>query len=349
VSGATDSVTVNPSVEGWRGLAALMVLISHWLPTVGIQHSWVTFAFTGVDVFFVLSGFVFAPQCLGVQSQPLAGYALRRVMRIYPSYLVALAVYVVLAITHGRPVLYLGEHLLMGHVQNREMAFYYCAPFWSLPSELEFYALVPLLGWVLARWRRPWALPMLLVAATGSRLVLLGAADGETQNAAYIWLHHLPGVLVEFLFGVWAWQLHRQTRVLQWRWAVALAGLTGVLLCGVLFQVAQTGPDGPHWTHGQLGLGVAAAFALTLTATAGLEVPAGRMQTICAWAGRLSYGTYLLHSAWMVAISSWAARWGAGAALAIGAAGLAVSVLALHLIVEEPLRRWGRRTAVRLN
>jgi peptidoglycan/LPS O-acetylase OafA/YrhL len=343
---------VNVAVEGWRGLAALLVLVSHWLPAVGLRHPWVEFAFTGVDMFFVLSGFVFAPQCLGLQQQQhLAGYALRRVMRIYPAYLVALAVYAMLAALDGRPLMYLVEHLLMAHVQTREMAFYYSAPFWSLPSELEFYALVPLLGWGLVRLGRPWALPVLLLAAGVVRLALVAAADGTAQNAAYVSLHHLPGLLVEFLLGVWAWQQQQKAWAVRKRWAWALAGLAGIVGCGLMFEVAQTGAGGPDWRNGQLGLGVALAFTLVVAGTAGLKVPAWPGQEmgrkVCIWAGKLSYGTYLLHTAWVGALGAWAARWGAGVALLAAACGLVVSVLALHLWVEEPLRRWGRRTAAR--
>jgi peptidoglycan/LPS O-acetylase OafA/YrhL len=229
------------------------------------------------------------------------------------------------------------------------MAFYYSPPFWSLPAEVEFYALLPLLGWGLGKLGRPWGLPALLMAALAVRVVLLALADGEAENSAYINLHHLPGLLVEFLLGVWAWQLHGRSWTLGKRWAWALSGGSGILVCGVFFHQAQTGPGGPHWSHGQMGLGVAASFALILAATSGLEVKKDGVRRVCDWAGRLSYGTYLLHSAWAMAITGWAAQWGAVAGLSAGAAGLAVSVLALHLTVEEPLRRWGRRMADRLD
>lgn len=151
---ATTSLWV---VEAWRAVAALLVLWAHWgvplgWPGMGPQ-GWLRFAFTGVDLFFVLSGFVFAPLLLQRPAPSLRAFALRRVSRIYPAYLVALAVYVLLAWQAGRPLLHVTEHVLMGHLQSREMAFYYNPAFWSLPVEMAFYAALPLLAVWLARGR----------------------------------------------------------------------------------------------------------------------------------------------------------------------------------------------------
>lgn len=328
-------------IEGWRGVAALMVLATHWAPALGWRNPVTDFAFTGVDVFFVISGFVFAPTLLGQHSGPLGDYARRRVMRIYPAYLVALAVYAALTAWQGRPLLYLGEHLLMAHVQNREMAFYYAAPFWSLPSELEFYALVPLLGWCLARapasaW---WALLGLALLLRG---VLVIQADGAAQNAAYVLLHHLPGLLIEFLLGAWAWQQHsRRAWQAQSRARWALAGGVVWALCLVVHHQLETGPGGAHWKHGQMGLLVAAGFALVLASTAGLR-PQGAWAMGCQWAGRMSYGVYLLHMAWLLPMAAWVAAYGPAAAAALSACGLGFSVWLLNRWVEEPLRRWAR-------
>jgi peptidoglycan/LPS O-acetylase OafA/YrhL len=337
-------------------MAAMMVLATHWAPVLGWQNAFTDFAFSGVDVFFVISGFVFAPYCLGERRPPLAAYALRRSLRIYPAYLVALGVYVALAHHQGRPLLYLGEHLLMAHVQTREMAFYYSAPFWSLPSEVEFYLLVPLLGALVhAGTQRlsagavgvAWA--TLLVGALGLRGVLTAQADAGTQNFAYVGLHHLPGLLIEFLLGVWAWQLHRRSVAGSWpAWrhsALAICGLLGALACVLAYQALERGPAGPNWRHGQLGLGMAVAFALVLAATAGMAVRGRVAQAACAWSGRMSYAVYLLHMAWVPALQSWVHGYGAATAAGLAALGLAVSAWLLHRVVEEPLRQWARRKA----
>ena len=79
-------------IEGLRGLAALMVMWWHYRHWVMPERDVDAFAYTGVDLFFVLSGFVFAPYVFG---KPLAlgPYMLRRVLRIFPLYVVALLLY----------------------------------------------------------------------------------------------------------------------------------------------------------------------------------------------------------------------------------------------------------------
>lgn len=334
------------SVECWRGIAALLVVWTHWAAALGQHQGLAAFAFTGVDIFFVISGFVFAPQMLGSQPPRLCSYAMRRMLRIYPAYLAALALYVLLAWHSGRPVLYLAEHVLMAHVQSREMAFYYNPPFWSLPAEVQFYALVPLVAW-LVRARGPEAWRGLLALSVLVRLALLPMADGTTQNLPYLLLHHLPGLLIEFLLGVWAWQLQAQSWSRGRRVLWVAGGLAGWLACAWLFGLVEAMPERASWFNGQLGLPAAASFACILAAGATWQPTSGWLDAAGQWAGRLSYGIYLLHAAW-TGVLVWAcARWGTWTGLGMTCAGLLASVLLLHLLVEEPARRWGRAAAER--
>lgn len=346
-------------VEAWRGLAALMVVWAHWGVPLGWPMGPMAFAFTGVDLFFVLSGFVFAPALLERAAPSLAAFGLRRLARIYPAYLVALGLYVALAWLAGKPLLYLPEHVLMAHVQSREMAFYYNPVFWSLPAEVSFYLLVPLLGWLLVktdpiRQVRRWA--ALLVLALTMRFALLYLADGAAQNLAYVLLSHLPGLLAEFLIGTWVWRHWRTTGALNGSQGhrrpvsadalLGLAGLLGWLALATLFQALQSRSDTPDWRNGQLGLAAAACFAAMLRAS--LRLPATRFgHWASQWGGRLSYSMYLLHMAWLSPAVAWSAQWGRPGGTALALAGLLLSCLALHGLVEEPARRWGRRTARR--
>jgi peptidoglycan/LPS O-acetylase OafA/YrhL len=343
-------------VEAWRAVAALLVLWAHWgiplgWPGAGPQ-GWLRFAFTGVDLFFVLSGFVFAPLLLQRPAPSVRAFALRRVSRIYPAYLVALALYVLLAWQAGRPLLFVTEHLLMGHLQSREMAFYYNPAFWSLPVEVAFYAALPLLAVWLARGRAAaggeesgqglrWLL--LLGLALLMRLALLAGADGATQNLAYVLLNHLPGLLVEFLLGVWVWQRAQQPLSRAGAWAWGLAGLAGWCVLAAVF--VQLPASVQAWPGGQLALGAALCFALMLRAT--LLLPSGGVvvQTLARWGGRLSYSVYLLHIAWLAPALAWSGHWGSGVGSVFALGALVASCLALHWAVEEPARRWGRLRA----
>lgn len=344
---------MNFAVEAWRGVASLMVLWAHWGPPLGWPMGPMAFAFTGVDLFFVLSGFVFAPTVMAGQAPALAPYAVRRFARIYPAYLAALALYVLLAWQAGKPLLYLPEHVLMAHMQSREMTFYYNPVFWSLPAEVTFYGLVPVLAWWLGhhttlRWTLVFALALAL------RLGMVPLADGTAQNLAYVGLHHLPGLLLEFLMGVWVWQRSQQPLRAAQAWALGLAAVLGWLALATLFCQLTAWSEVFDWRHGQLGLAAAVCFALALRASLRVPIPqAGRKGAWLGGAaqrgGKLSYAMYLLHMA-LLAPAQWMVReWGAAAGSLAALAALGLSCWALHALVEEPARSWGRAGAERLS
>lgn len=353
------------SVEGWRAVAALLVLWAHWGPPLGWPgtgpQGLMLFAFTGVDLFFVLSGFVFAPALLQRPVQSLPAYALRRVLRIYPAYLAALALYVWLAWQAERPLLHVPEHLLMAHLQSREMAFYYNPAFWSLPVEMEFYVLVPVLGAWMARsrvaarqplergWRKwqggHWRWPLLCLTVLAVRLVVLGLADSAAQNFAYVLLNHVPGLLVEFLLGAWVWQRAQRPLARSHARAWGAGGLAGWCVLAALFVHWRA--TVPAWLLGQLGLFAAVCFAALLLASLRMAQPGRAVLATARWGGHLSYSLYLLHMAWLAPALAWSGRWGAGTGSALALAGLLACCLALHWCIEEPARRWGRSRARR--
>jgi peptidoglycan/LPS O-acetylase OafA/YrhL len=149
--------------------------------------------------------------------------------------------------------------------------------------------------------------------------------------------------------GTWAWrQVQRRAgpgvavERSGWRWWAAGLLLYGAATAGYW---ALEHLRGSQWLHGQLSLLAAAAFALVLVGTATAQPKGAAARAAGWWAGRLSYGVYLLHPLWGLALAAGVPLWGAPAALAAAGLGLAVSALALHLAVEEPMRRWGRRWA----
>lgn len=341
---ASNDGTVWP-VEAWRGVAAWMVVYAHYWSGADSSWSVLRFSFTGVDLFFVLSGFVFAPYFF---DKPLGAgaFAVRRFFRIYPTYLLALFIYFGLKWADGQALAYWWQHLVFAYLQSREMAFYYNPAFWSLPSEVEFYLLLPLLAKLCrGHWKNFAALS---VAALLLRAMTGYGSDAQTQNHAYIWMHHLPGMLIEFLLGASAWSLSQQGLGGRARALLLASGLALWLVLASCFAVAGDAGINASWARGQMSWLAALSFAAMVAASVGPwpQAPTALVRA-ALWAGRLSYGSYLFHIAALRLVTPYAKDFGcfdvtfAAALLTLVAAGLS------YQLWENPWRKFGRMLAAR--
>lgn len=87
-----------PYLDGWRGLAICFLLIGHFFPVPGIN-----LGTAGVNLFFVLSGFLMA-RLLFVNEVPIPIFYRRRVARIFPAVLCFIALVTVSYFVLGKPV-----------------------------------------------------------------------------------------------------------------------------------------------------------------------------------------------------------------------------------------------------
>lgn len=334
------------TIEAWRGLAAWMVVYAHYWAGADVSWGGLRFTFTGVDLFFVLSGFVFAPYFFG---KPLAvrAFAVRRFFRIYPAFLLALLIYVGLKWSAGHELLYGWQHLVFAYLQSREMAFYYNPVFWSLPAEVEFYLLLPLLA-SLCRGRMPYFVALALGALV-MRAAIGFASDAQAQNMAYIGMHHLPGMLVEFLLGAGAWSV--TARGLRGRARLLLLAAGLALWAGLAHWFAAAGDAGINASvaRGQMSWLAALAFAAMVAATVNAwpQAPQALVQA-ALWSGRLSYGSYLFHMAALRLLEPYAEVLGwFDVTLAAALLTLLIAWLS-YKFWEDRWRRFGRALAARL-
>ena len=149
-------------MEGLRGLAALLVFLAHF---VTLMEPWIvrdvaffkfatalhTIGHTGVDLFFVLSGFLIYGSLISKHSD-FRVFITRRVARIYPAFTVVFVVYVVLSFVYpaenkiprdnSEALIYLGQNFLLlpGLFPIRPMI----SVAWSLSYEMFFYLAIPL-------------------------------------------------------------------------------------------------------------------------------------------------------------------------------------------------------------
>ena len=140
------------ALDGLRGLAALMIVFYHCGMELRLPPFFMP-GYTGVHLFFVLSGYLIAKPFLARLSSERAlpswrNYALRRVVRIYPTYFVALVFFIAMRfVGHAhRPTLRDGVlHALLVFNWGRPSDFLAInIVMWTLAIEAQFYVLLPL-------------------------------------------------------------------------------------------------------------------------------------------------------------------------------------------------------------
>lgn len=352
-----------PGLDLLRSVAIVWVMLFHSFIVGGVGLDFdglARFGWVGVDLFFVLSGFLIgAPLLRRLQQQGepgLAEFYWLRAWRILPAYVVVLAIYQGLPVLREAPGLepswmFLSFSFNLGVDYAHNQAFSHA---WSLCVEEHFYLVFPLLAWALAGRVRAWQLLALLA------LLILG---GVALRAA-IWLHFdalrpdtpwfiealyyptwsrldglLAGVSLALLQvhrpGLWAWGQRRA------RWLLIL-GLALLGLAWWLFQ-PRTGllANTAGWPV------LAWAWGLIVWAASSPQTGLGRWRLPgVAWLAALSYSLYLSHKLALHAVETWllphlpdqGALQFASYVLAILASGAA-----LHYAVERPGLRWRDR------
>ncbi|MFI0424228.1 acyltransferase family protein [Spongiactinospora sp. 9N601] len=331
----------DPALDGIRGIAVLAVVVYH------LGAPWLPGGFLGVDVFFVLSGFLITRLLAGELGATgridLARFWVRRARRLLPALFALLAVLVVYAATRPpemqKP---LRDDLLSSllYVTNWQFVlegrsyfgeFQLPSPLrhlWSLAIEEQFYLVFPLVLIVLARIgqrRRAavWGAGVLL-----SAFALAWFYDEADPSRAYYGtdtrLHELLiGAGLALCFGPISGLVRK------WLAPVALAGLA------VLFLTVDD--RGQFYYHG--GSLVVSLVTAALIAGA-VAVPYRPLSwPPPAALGRISYGVYLWHWPVIVVLTPESIGVSDFALVALRTAvTLAVSVASYHLL-EMPVRR----------
>jgi len=185
----TQSLTDKmPGLDLLRAVAVVWVMLFHsfLVGGLGSDFEWLSrFGWMGVDIFFVLSGFLIGSQVLQPlqRGEPLSfgKFYARRAWRILPAFVVVLAIYVLIPALREAPGLQpwwqfatFSLNLLIDYSHNQ--AFSHA---WSLCVEEHFYLVFPLLAWWLAR-RRSAATFVAISAA----VLVCGVA-----LRSFVWLH----------------------------------------------------------------------------------------------------------------------------------------------------------------
>jgi peptidoglycan/LPS O-acetylase OafA/YrhL len=217
-------------------------------------------------------------------------------------------------------------------------------PYWSLSLEEQFYLLLPLLMWGAGR-----SLPLVVAGLILIQFPL-------HHNRLYFFLR-TDGLLWGVLLATTPMLLLRAKSAAQ---SICRAPGSGwVLLACILGIMTQLSP--PFERAPPYMLGALAACAALPVALAGADMNifhAGKLQPILLWLGSRSYALYLCHvpiyqSA--AALSHWLPVWDPlflghmdARSTAIGVAALAAAAEATKRVLEDPLRHYGSRLALRI-
>ncbi len=262
LSRVTSTGEVIAEVDGLRFIAISVVIFHHlmsiYLPAVGrVERIWtstdwfaashqswlIPFAYCGhfgVNLFFVISGFIlalpFAKRAFNDLPAPnLKGYYLRRVTRIEPPYVICL-VLLVLVYWHDNhefasriPNLIASIFYVHGFVFGRESLINGVA--WSLEVEIQFYIVVPFLVRLFritdARKRRLWLLGLILAFGVFSQEFIYPFGSARLRLTLFNFLHYfLAGFLLADFYLSKPDLLRKKSY--RWDW-VALACATFIL------------------------------------------------------------------------------------------------------------------------
>jgi peptidoglycan/LPS O-acetylase OafA/YrhL len=288
------ALRVFPGLDALRGLSILGVVWHHTgepSPAVPITYR----GFVGVDVFFVLSGFLIVTLLLRERDQhgqvSLSGFYLRRALRIFPLYYgVLLGLCVLLWLVPGFSLagsFWSDLPALLTYTSNWVGMTGILAVTWSLAAEEQFYLLWP----PIERWLRRFWIPIWIAAVLVNQLASFRLLDAFLPPGyRHEDLEILQTTFTPILLGVGlAHLLHDRAAYERLAaWLVRPRVRLGLLLA--LVAILHGVRDLSGWPR--LGLHLVMAAGL-----AGWVVKAGpsRPDGLLARLGRVSYGVYLLH------------------------------------------------------
>jgi len=284
-------------MEGLRGFAVFLVFLVHFVtlvtPWTAQSSDFLLFVKslhavgnTGVDLFFVLSGYLIYGSLI-TRCQPFLGFMSRRVKRIYPAFVVIFAMYIILSfvfpaenkipspITKGMVYLIQNFLLLPGLFPIEPMI----TVAWSLSYEMFYYLALPLVITLLrlrersTRWRT---------------IFFLGAAF---TTSIYCALNGGHVRLIMFIAGILLYEVMNRSPAYSLPSVLGLVALTAGLFSALIPL------EGTAGAVLKISVLFVAFFTLCLACLGkpSAWLPRAFSWTPLRWLGNMSYSYYLLH------------------------------------------------------
>lgn len=338
------------ALTGLRAVAAVWVVLFHYrgdiltlAPALRPVEPLMAAGYLGVDVFFVLSGFVlaynYAEPLSRWRPRQAASFVQNRVARVWPVHLVTLHADLLQAWVVGALGITAGGHrrTVGAYVQNLTMTHSWWndrpsfnAPAWSISAEWAAYLACPLLLVALARLRSARVAAVLALLGYAVMLTIFALWALPNGNVAHAGMLRL---VVEFCAGLLALRVYQRRPRLLGRLAAPLC----LVIAAVVMAVPATRTG--YWLAPALGL-----LVLCLALDVGPLARVLARPWFVFW-GEASYCLYMTHVLLrpglhaVVAPSDLGSRAARLGVLVAYAAALAAAAVLLHRLVEVPARR----------
>ena len=310
----------NPGLDGLRGIAILMVMLFHFtlMPPVAIWdiplNTFAHYGWTGVDLFFVLSGFLITSILLDAKGhkQYFTNFYARRMLRVFPLYYAFVAGLLILYPLVGDPgwtreAEVLRDHWwwIWFHMTNWLVArtgdFSTATPlgtggFWSIAIEEQFYLAWPLIVLLLSERQLQWLCGAFFVLSLATRLGM--TAVGLSWAAVFtVTFGRVDSLAVGALIATVARTPTGLNALRPFVFPIAIATILSFVAIEIMLRVI----DRPNYTLAlavELSLIAACSGALLVgTMTANLDGIGARLtqSAILRSFGKYSFALYLFH------------------------------------------------------
>ena len=311
-----------------RSMAVFTVLVAHLRPASPLQEA---IGHYGVLIFFVHTSLVLLLSLERQMDRPRFAlrFYIQRVFRIYPLSILCVLVTLAFRISWPDPVFHspsglsIAANLLL--VQNfLHDRFSVSPPLWSLPFEVQMYAVLPFVFWLLRERRMRVAITLLAIA------LALPVCESQIAPLGGLWItRYFPC----FLSGGLAYCGYKSGRCLRWwLWPVFIAGL------GAVYSIM-----GAHAPADWLICIVLGSFLPLFR-----EAPGSRLSQASGLVAQYSYGIYLAHAPliWLCFQRLTLASMTAGYLLFTAL--LCVVPVVLYHFVEKPAITAGKALSLRI-
>lgn len=338
----SSTIKYRSEIDGLRAIAVIAVIVYH------INPNWLIGGFLGVDVFFVISGYLITAiiqRNIETRRFTLSGFWIRRIKRLYPAMMAMVCTTAIVGnfvlirperidlVKQSIGAIFSFSNILLWQTTNgywsassENIALLHT---WSLSLEEQFYIFFPLLLFVMSRWRQGVTLPVTLILTLVSFALSIYWTDVDRSGAFYMlhtrfWELSMGSLLalVELKRPSW---FHGKK-------SFSPLALLGLAMVGYSLVFIANDADFPKWKPILACLGTTLILAYSRHDGIGkriLELSPMR------YVGKISYSLYLWH--WPVIVFANYLNPNANVIILLAATGLLAT--SSYYLIETPFRK----------